>query len=76
MDKRVQLVLRETDINQLRQIPDCHRDNDEEPALTDFVTEIQKTKRVVSVPRRLVYISRLPSHTAETDNNSINGKER
>ncbi|CAG07589.1 unnamed protein product [Tetraodon nigroviridis] len=25
---------------------DCHRDNDEEPALTDFVTEIQKTKRV------------------------------
>ncbi|XP_056882798.1 integrin alpha-X-like isoform X1 [Takifugu flavidus] len=28
------------------QIPDCHRDDDEEPVLTDFVTEIQKTKRV------------------------------
>lgn len=33
----------------LYQIPDCHRDDDdEEPALPDFVTEIQETKRVVS----------------------------
>lgn len=68
MDRTFHPVLGEIDINELCQIPDCHRGDDEEPVLTDFVTEIQKTKRVVSVPKDSAFITQLSSYPAQTDN--------
>lgn len=32
------------------QIPDCQIDKDEEPGVTDFVAQVQKSKIVVSTP--------------------------